>query len=454
MSIKLKITLLLSAWLLIILLLGNSVIYFLFIRITTNSEAGLLREKANTLIAKDLYNHPEYWQKPGPLDEFLIPQEMIRLVTPDLKVLHEVYTDEELLKQRPHYTNKETTKIVHVKGGYYIYVMMPVYNDRLQQLATLEIGQSLGALSGYLETLVSVLLFTSIGTVMLSYAGLHFYIKVILKPLDQLIATMQTIEENGVFKRIHLPDDPKQDELTLLGATFNRMIDRLEDTFLKHRQFLADASHELRTPITVIDSYASLLRRWASSDPALREEALDAIQTESAQLKKLTENLLSLMEEEHRMKRVDFDLTPLIVSTAASLKLTFNRNIETRLPEGDDNCLTMQGDPEKIKQLLIILIDNAVKYSKQTIIVSAEKNAHYIKLQVEDRGIGISKEDLPRLFDRFYRTDKARNRKQGGAGLGLAIADNIVRLHQGTITISSQLGKGTLLTVKLPTTCQ
>jgi two-component system, OmpR family, sensor histidine kinase ArlS len=455
MNLKIKITLLLTLWLLFILLLCNVVIYYLFIRITTNSELELLKDQAQTLLLKDISRHPEYWDIPGELDRYLIPREMIRYVTANANVLFQVYRDKELLTKPPQYVLKETTRIVNRNGAFYVYVMTPVYENE-HQVATLEIGRSLGPLSNFTHTLLSILLLVSVGAVILSLLGGYFYTKVLLKPLDQLIFTMQTIEENGVFRRIDLESHPERDELTMLGATFNRMIDRLEETFQRHEQFLADASHELRTPITVIDSYASLLRRWASSDPALREEALDAIQSESAQLKQLTQNLLSLMntEEKQRIKWVEFDLEPLVQSTAASLRLTFNRSIEVRLSHEGCKSLTMRGDPEKIKQLLVILLDNALKYSKKAVILSIEKEARHMKMQVIDEGIGIAEEDLPHLFDRFYRADKARNRKLGGAGLGLAISENIVRQHGGTITMSSRLGEGTTVTVKLPITCQ
>ncbi|MNI17101.1 Alkaline phosphatase synthesis sensor protein PhoR [compost metagenome] len=109
------------------------------------------------------------------------------------------------------------------------------------------------------------------------------------------------------------------------------------------------------------------------------------------------------------------------------------------------------GDPSKLKQLLIILLDNALKYSKSSVQINLRKQKRYIQMDIIDQGIGVAEADLPHLFNRFYRTDKARNRKQGGVGLGLAIADHIVRLHEGTIKLTSQQGKGTTVTVKLPT---
>jgi two-component system sensor histidine kinase ArlS len=451
MSLKLKIIGLLTAWLLIILLLCHVFIYYLFIHITTNSEADLLLEKARSLLQKDLPHHPEIWNKPGTLGEFLIPREMIRYVGPGPEVLYEVFTDKSLLDNPPQFVTKETSFIKHTPEGISILVMVPVF-DQSKQVAVLEIGRRLGEFGGYLNTLFTALLLTSIFAVLLSLIGGYFYTRVIFKPMDQLVDTMHMIEKSGSFRRIELPDNPERDELSRLGATFNRMMDRLEKTFEQQKQFLADASHELRTPLTIIDSYANLLRRWAGSNDKLREEALDAIQSESAQLKTLTQNLLSLIdnEEEQQIRRVSFDLIPILESTAASMQLTFERQIDLELPPNAEHPLLLMGDPDKIKQLLIILLDNALKYSKKPVRVKVHSEPDAVFLQVIDQGIGITEADMPRLFDRFFRTDKARNRKQGGAGLGLAIADHILRQHNASIEINSRIGSGTAIQIKLP----
>ncbi|MNQ67076.1 Signal transduction histidine-protein kinase ArlS [compost metagenome] len=233
------------------------------------------------------------------------------------------------------------------------------------------------------------------------------------------------------------------------------MIDRLQDMFRQQEQFLADASHELRTPLTIIESYASLLRRWASSNDQLREEALEAIVSESAQLKLLTQNLLSLTNTNRNNceENTNFDLIPLVEQTAASLRLTSSREIRVQ-SELDMKELPMTGDPYQIRQLLIILIDNALKYSQKIVDIRISLQDERVILKVMDQGIGISEEDLPHVFDRFYRSDKARNRKLGGAGLGLSIAQHIVQKHQGTIELQSSLGLGSTAIVALPQSCQ
>lgn len=455
MSLKLKITLLVSVGLMLILFFSFTFVYYMFIRVTTKGEVELLKEKARTLILKDLPSHPEYWQNNSQMDEFLIPQEMLRYIAPDSKVVYQLYSDPKLLRFSPSYVNKETVILETAPDGIFIFVKTPVFKEG-HQVAILEIGRSLRRLGEYSNMLISILLLTSTGALILAILGGYFYTNALFRPLQHLVTTMQNIEKSGSFKHIPMPDKLTNDELTMLGATFNRMIDRLQEMFQKQEQFLADASHELRTPLTIIESYASLLRRWAFRDDKLREEALEAIISESAQLKILTQNLLSLTDNrrENCEQRTSFDLLPIVEQTTASLRVTSCREIEVQI-EQDLKELHMIGDPYKIRQLLIILLDNALKYSQQMVVlkIGATENK-WVTIEVIDQGIGIAESDLPHLFDRFYRADKARNRKQGGAGLGLAIAQHIVQKHEGTIQLKSCLGQGTTALITLPKTCQ
>lgn len=457
MSLKLKITLGVAVGLMLILFISFTFVYYMFIRVTTKGEADLLKEKARTLLLRDLPNHPEYWNDNSHLEELLIPQEMLRYISPDGKVIYQVNSDTALLRYAPTYVNKDTVSVETARDGIFVFVKMPVFKEG-HQVATLEIGRSLRRLDQYADMLMSVLLLTSTGTLILALVGGYFYTNILFRPLQDFVTTMQNIEESGSFRHIDLEIKESNDEMIRLGATFNRMIDRLQEVFQKQEQFLADASHELRTPLTIIESYASLLRRWASHDDKLREEALEAIVSESAHLKQLTQNLLSLTDvvRENCEQGVSFDLLPLVEQTAASLRMTSGRDItvELQLESGAEELL-MTGDSHKIRQLLIILLDNALKYSSQKVVLTVGHLENlWVTLQVTDYGIGIPEEDIPYLFDRFYRSDKARNRKQGGVGLGLAIALHIVQKHGGTIEVQSRVGQGTTITAKLPNACQ
>ncbi|KRE73762.1 sensor histidine kinase [Paenibacillus sp. Soil750] len=454
MSLRLKITLWVSIGLMVVLFFSFTFVYYMFIRVTTKGEIDLLKDKASALLLKDLPNHPEYWKDNMQMDELLIPQEMLRYITPDSKVAHEIYSDTNLASYPAIYSTKASEALLTDADGIILFVRTPVFKDG-KQVALLEIGRSLRRLGTYSEMLISILVLTSIGALILALIGGYFYTNVLFRPLKQFIATMQNIEESGSFRHITLPANQANDELMMLGNTFNRMIDRLQDMFRKQEQFLADASHELRTPLTIIESYASLLRRWASSNDQLREEALEAIVSESAQLKLLTQNLLSLTNTNRTNceQNTEFDLIPLVEQTAASLRVTSSREIRVQ-SELNMKELPMTGDPYQIRQLLIILIDNALKYSQKIVDIRICLQEKQVIIKVMDQGIGIAEEDLPHVFDRFYRSDKARNRKQGGAGLGLAIAQHIVQKHQGTIELLSSLGLGSTAVVTLPQSCQ
>ncbi|MDR6554345.1 HAMP domain-containing sensor histidine kinase [Paenibacillus qinlingensis] len=454
MSLRLKITLWVSVGLMIILFFSFTFVYYMFIRVTTKGEIDLLKDKASALLLKDLPNHPEYWKNNMQMDELLIPQEMLRYITPDSKVAHQIYSDTSLVSYPASYSTMASEDLITDADGILLFVRTPVFKDG-KQVALLEIGRNLRRLGMYSEMLISILVLTSIGALILALIGGYFYTNVLFKPLHQFIATMQNIENSGSFRHITLPDKHRNDELMRLGTTFNRMIDRLQEMFRKQEQFIADASHELRTPLTIIESYASLLRRWASSNDQLREEALEAIVSESAQLKLLTQNLLSLTDtyRENCEQNTDFDLIPLVEQTAASLRITTSREIRVQ-SELDMKELPMSGDPYQIRQLLIILIDNALKYSQKIVDIRISLQDKWVTLEVMDQGIGIAEEDLPHIFDRFYRSDKARNRKHGGAGLGLAIAQHIVHKHQGNLELQSSLGLGSTAIVTLPQSCQ
>ncbi|MGG1517684.1 HAMP domain-containing sensor histidine kinase [Paenibacillus oryzisoli] len=454
MSLKLKLTLWVNVGLMVVLFVSFTFVYYMFLRVSTNGEIELLKEKARTLLLNDLPHHPEFWKTGTQMDEMLIPQEMLRYILPDSSVEHQIYSDSNLVRYPAVYRAEASNSLIKDDNGILVFVRTPVYKDG-KQVALLEIGRSLRKLGDYADMLISILILTAVGALGVTLFGAYFYTNVLFRPLQQFIKTMQNIEESGSFRHIPLPANHANDELTKLGTTFNRMIDRLQEMFRKQEQFLADASHELRTPLTIIESYASLLRRWALQNDQLREEALGAIISEAGQLKLLTQNLLSLTGSARNDcdQKIAFDLLPILEQTAASLRVTSSRDIHVQA-HAENTKLIITADPYQIKQLLVILIDNALKYSQAPVEIRYEEAEQSVKIEVIDHGIGIAEEELPHVFDRFYRTDKARNRKQGGAGLGLAIAKHIVDKHHGDIQLRSTLGLGTTASVTLSKSCQ
>lgn len=447
MSLKLRITLLSLIWLAVILILLNVFIYYFVLKTTTESEIQLLWNKADTILQKEEVHHPANWVNSDLLTEFFVSQEMIRIIDTKGEVANQIVTDDELLKKEPSYQSKPKSIIFKDADERMVYIEQPILQNG-KPVGLLEIGRLLEGLDDYLNTLTTVLLFSSLGALTLAVVVGYFYIDLLLKPINQLIRTMRVIQNSGTFQKINISHQAKEDELVKLGRTFNEMVSQLEENFNRQQQFLEDASHELRTPLTVIQSYTNLLKRWGSSDSDIREEAIEAIDSEANRLKRMTDELMRAVSvgQGTEIVKEPIDLVPLITSVVKALKQAFHREITIDAPA----MIEMRADREKIKQLCIILLDNGMKYSKEPIVVRLQDKEETVVLEVIDRGMGIDEKDLPHIFDRFYRVDKARARESGGSGLGLAIAKKIVVMHEGFIEVESQVGEGTQVIVTLP----
>jgi heavy metal sensor kinase len=273
-----------------------------------------------------------------------------------------------------------------------------------------------------------------------------------LAPVDALARTARTISGHNLSSR--LEKLTTGDELQRLSDTLNEMLARIELAFLRVTEFTADASHELRTPIALIHTEAELaLRR--SRDESEYREALQHILIESDRTAKLIEELLALARadsgrEALHIQSLDFGaLLRESASKWAQVASLRNLQFEDRL---QGPRLPVMGDGSALRRVIDILLDNAFKYTPAPgkITLSAEEVNGRVVVSVEDTGVGIASDDQGRIFERFYRVDKARSRELGGAGLGLAIAQWIVHLHKGSITVKSELGRGCLFQVDLP----
>lgn len=259
---------------------------------------------------------------------------------------------------------------------------------------------------------------------------------------------MKEIEESGVPKKVLIQTETR-DELQGMTVTFNHMIDRLRENIEKQNQFVSDASHELKTPLTVIRSYSNLLRRRGIKNEEITLDAIDTIYAEATKMQKMIETLLDLasVEKEQTLDMKQTDLVLIFEQIVKQLQQVYKRELVLHY---DQTPIMIQVDELKMKQVLIILLDNAIKYSTNKIEVTVEKKQEDVIIKVKDYGIGIPKEDLAHIFERFYRVDKARSRATGGTGLGLSIAQTIVRQHKGEIFIKSEEEQGTEVVIHLP----
>jgi len=271
-----------------------------------------------------------------------------------------------------------------------------------------------------------------------------------LKPIDNLTSTARQISASDLCQRVKV--GPADDELSRLAATFNEMIERLQNAFEKQNRFVSDASHELRTPIAIIKGYADLIEQWAKDDPKVLQESINAIRKEANGMSGLIEQLLFLARGESgklNLQKENFSASDLFNEiTDENTLIAPNHHFEGTAPEN----LQIYADRKFMKQALRALMDNAVKYTPEngTIRLDASETDKEITVQVTDTGIGIPESEQTKVFDRFYRVDKDRSKEKGGSGLGLSIVKWIVDAHGGIITIKSEKGKGTSVTIHLP----
>jgi two-component system, OmpR family, heavy metal sensor histidine kinase CusS len=291
------------------------------------------------------------------------------------------------------------------------------------------------------------------GLILLAASAVGYWLsRRALAPVDALTRTARSISGANLSSRLERLNTG--DEVQRLSDTLNEMLARIETAFLRVSQFTADASHELRTPISLIRTEAEIALR-KSRDPAEYQEALSHILHEAERTSALVEKLLSLARadagrESLDMRRLDLGDTVREVAhdwhhVMATHQLRFTESLAAR-----DVCIA--GDKTAVSRLLNILLDNAVRYTPSTgsVELALETKDETAVIAVRDSGIGISNEDRLRIFERFYRADKARSRELGGAGLGLAIAQWIVEQHRGSITVVSSPGKGSEFIVELP----
>lgn len=303
----------------------------------------------------------------------------------------------------------------------------------------------ISVLTGIMFIAYSVAL--AITTIVVSKASKKF-----LSPVEKMTNTVREISINDLNKRLNIKGS--KNELKDLAKTFNEMLDRIESSVKQQNQFVSDASHELRTPISVIQGYANLLHRWGKDDREILEESICAIKSESENMKDLIEKLLFLARGDKKAQKVEkeeFILGELIEELIKETKLVHkDHHIESEHNEK----FSVYADRKLIKEALRIFMDNSIKYTKEGGIIKLDcyfaEDINAAVITVADTGIGISKEHIPHIFERFYRADESRTKSSGGTGLGLSIAKWILDIHKGKIDVWSELDIGTVMKITFP----
>lgn len=268
--------------------------------------------------------------------------------------------------------------------------------------------------------------------------------------IDDLAGAISSIDADKLDS--HISIDSSQNELKGLASAINDMLNRINDSYQSQIRFVSDASHELRTPISVIQGYANLLDRWGKNDEATMQESIDAIKSEAESMKELVEQLLFLARGDNetiQFHKEDLDICEIMDEI---IKETQMIDCNHRFKVSLNRPAYVNVDKQLIKQVIRILIDNSIKYTPKggEIILRVARKDNLVHIIVQDSGIGIEPEDLPNTFDRFYRSDESRARKTGGSGLGLSIAKWIIEHHKGHFEILSRVDIGTRITIVIP----
>jgi len=284
-------------------------------------------------------------------------------------------------------------------------------------------------------------------------------VKTMLEPIQGMTRAAEEMAGGDFSRKIEVQSE---DELGILAETFNDMASQLEATLEEirrsesmRREFVADVSHELRTPITSIKSYSETLAENPDIPDDMKTEFLRVIVNESDRMTKIVQDLLELSRFDSGASKLsieEFDIEKSIRDVYAAILIEARKRGHDMELELEWQLPHIRGDRARIEQVIMNIVMNAVKYTPDggRIDITAGAVGPDVYIKVSDNGTGIPKEDLPRLFDRFYRVDKARSRESGGTGLGLAIAKEIISMHGGDIMVESEVGEGTTFTIKLP----
>jgi len=470
MSLRMKLTFLFSGVLALTMLIFGATVYFFM---EHNLTAGVDRAVAE--IAEDVVRSTKILGKfPMPLRQVELP-ELDVFATPNtfIQVVDQegtVVAQSDNLGGQIMPLGEKTLGEIDAGNGFYETVMsggsgLRVYNRPLimdgEVIGVLQVGQTLGQVEAALKRLRLLLLLG--GGITLFFTGTlgWFLADAALRPIGRITETAQAIQQAQDLKRRISYVGPR-DEVGYLADTLNQMLERLHDAYqdleeaeAAQRRFVSDASHELRTPLTIIRGNAELLKKMGDVDPEIRAEALSDIICEVERMSRLVSNLLTLARADS-----GFKLEMSYVELESLLSETFRQaailaeGVKFMVKEISSlKGVLIKANADYLKQLFLILLNNAFQYTEngKTVWVESRLQKDWVEVLVSDTGAGISENDLPLIFDRFYRASKTR--QSDGTGLGLAIAKWIIEQHGGTISVESKEGVGSVFTVRLPLHC-
>jgi two-component system sensor histidine kinase ArlS len=359
-----------------------------------------------------------------------------------------VYSTEKNKKNLTFHKDASSDPLITAINQQFVFVTTKL--DQNDKILFIQLTKNLYKENEYLGVFALILFFINISSLVLTLGVGSKASKKMLLPIKDMTKTTKAISINALETRLNVKSS--HDELKDLAQTINKMLDGIETSYEQQNEFVSDASHELRTPIAVIKGYANMLYRWGKNDKEILAESITAIMSEAEDMQQLVEKLLFLARSDKNTQKIEktmFYINELIDEIIKETKLIdCDHEIRTSINEQ----IYIYADKKLLKQALRIFIDNSIKYTPTggSIKLNSYSKKKSLILEIIDTGIGIRKEDLPYIFNRFYRCDKSRAKESGGTGLGLSIAKWIIGMHNGSIVVESRPELGTNITIGLP----
>ena len=457
LRISTKITILYAAILMVVLILSSVVtglgVYFSFYH-----QAEVEIEMSMQHLVEDFSSgraqNPAFWRKSP-----VMPGVVLRVTDLTGQMVYQnddhypsIETIEANEMGNPPFWADQNMKVSELRNFSIYHAKMTL--DYQGQIYQVHFFRTITAEKNFLATLQRFLFITTlVGCFMALIVG-YFVSRRILSPIRDMTDSARVIEVSQLGRRLEVPQT--RDELAVLAETFNHMLDRLERGFEQQKRFVSDASHELRTPVTVILGYSDLLSRWGREDAKVLDEGIASIRSEAENMQELIEKLLFLARADQKrqvLHKEILDMGQLLSEVMGKMKLvTKTHSVELLASEE----AYVYGDKVTLRQLLRIFLENSIKYTPQgghiTALARQMPDARTLEIVLADDGIGIAKEDQKKIFERFYRVDSSRTKGTGagGTGLGLSIAKWIAEQHDIIISMDSELGKGTRIHLLVP----
>ena len=359
-----------------------------------------------------------------------------------------IYTTQKDKKNLSFYTETSVSPFINELNQELIFVTTKVTLNN--ETLFLQLSKSIQKENEYWIGFTLIILFVNIFSLISTLGIGSKSSKKMLLPIKHMTKTTKAISINALETRLNVSNS--YDELKDLAVTFNDMLDRLQSSYEIQNQFVSDASHELRTPIAVIKGYAGMLHRWGKDDKEVLEESITAIKGESENMQQLVEKLLFLARSDNNTQKMEVEQFYINEVVEEIIKETKLIDLDHEISTNINESVAIYADRKFLKQALRIFIDNSIKYTPKggTIKLNSYVKKNNLVLEIVDNGIGIPKDDLPYIFNRFYRCDKSRTKESGGSGLGLSIAKWIIGKHNGSIVVESKPKMGTTIMVSLP----